>query len=114
MAGYRDELASFERRLTALPATQDRAELVDRRLLGSALARVRWELDVLRIWQTQPRFYVDQTIGNVFDLLTRPEPGEDRVARIAGLLERTPAILDDGRTNLSGHAVAEFAQGGDR
>lgn len=110
VAGYRDDLASFERRLAALPATRDRAELVDRRLLGSALARVRWELDVLRMWQTQPRFYVDQTIGNVFDLLTRPEPDEDRVARIAGLLEHVPAILDDGRTNLSGHAVAEFAQ----
>src|SRR5262247_3365454 len=36
---------------------------VDYRLIGSALARVRWELDVLSSWERNPRFYVYQTLG---------------------------------------------------
>ncbi len=108
--GYRRDLAEFEARLDTLPATDNRAELVDRRLLGSACARVHWELDVLCMWQTQPRFYVDQTIGNVFDLLTEPHPDAERLSRIADVLRATRAVLDDARINLTGHAVGEFGR----
>ena len=108
--GYRNALAGFETRLAELSTAGDRAELVDRRLLGSAFARVHWELDVLRMWQTQPRFYIDQTIGSVFDLLLPPDPDEARLAQVAAVLETTPAVLADARENLTGHAVAQFAQ----
>lgn len=111
VARYRVEIAGFEARLAALPPAVDRAEEVDRRLLGSAFARVRWEMDVLRMWQTQPRFYVDQTIGAVFDLLTPPNPDEARITVVTELLEGVPAVLDAGRANLTGGAIAEFAQG---
>jgi mannose-6-phosphate isomerase-like protein (cupin superfamily) len=110
VAGYRRDLAGFESRLAALPDAADRAEMVDRRLLGSAIARVRWELDILRMWQTQPRFYVDQTIGVVFDLLTEPAPDAARLGSITAILDVTAEILDDARANLTDHAVAEFAQ----
>ena len=109
ITGYRDDLIDFESELAALPPTEERAELVDRRLLSSALARVRWELDVLRIWQTQPRFYVDQTIGNVFDLLTPAQPDAARLSMVIEILEQTPALLELGRDHLGGHAVGEFA-----
>ncbi len=109
VAGYRGDLADFERRLAALPAAEDRTEEVDRRLLGSAFARVRWELDVLRTWQTQPRFYVDQTLGVVFDLLTVPDPDAARVEQVTLTLEETPRILSAGRDNLAGVAYAPFA-----
>lgn len=109
VAGYRAALDGFEADHAALPVTDDRAELVDRRLLGSALARARWELDVLRMWQTQPRFYVDQTIGTVFDLLTEPDPDASRLSTIVEVLEATAGLLEIGRDNLIGHAVAEFA-----
>ena len=68
-------------------------------------------MDVLRMWQTQPRFYVDQTIGAVFDLLTPPNPDEARITVVTELLEGVPGVLDAGRANLTGEAIAEFAQG---
>jgi Bacterial protein of unknown function (DUF885) len=106
--GYRTDLARFEGRLNGLPQTTDRAEMVDRWLIGAACARVHWELDVLRLWQTQPAFYIDQTIGAVFEALLPPEPDEARAVRVAELLEHTPSVLGDGRVNLADSAVAEF------
>src|SRR4051794_39773301 len=67
---YRSDLTAFEDRLARIDPGADRAAAVDAWLLRSALARVRWELDVLRTWQRDPGFYVDQTVGSVFDLLT--------------------------------------------
>jgi hypothetical protein len=110
VARYRAELAAFLERLRNLPSSADRAEEVDRRLLGSACARVRWELDVLRIWQTQPAFYTNQTIGVIFDALLAPEPEADRITAVAELLENTPAVLTDGRLNLADDGVAEFGR----
>jgi hypothetical protein len=107
---YRAELARFEDRLRSLPGAADRAEMVDRRLIGSACARVRWELDVIPAWQTQPAFYTDQTIGAVFDLLLVPEPDDARIARVVELLEHTPHVLADARVNLADCAVAEFGR----
>src|SRR5690349_6945352 len=54
VAARRHELARFEREHAALASTTNAwpvADQVDHRLLGSALARVRWELDILRGWQ---------------------------------------------------------------
>jgi hypothetical protein len=107
---YRVDVADFEGRLHSLPQTSDRAELVDRRLIGSACARVHWELDVLRVWQTQPAFYTNQTIGAVFDVLLVPEPDESRIVRVIELLEHTPGVLADARVNLTESAMAEFGQ----
>jgi uncharacterized protein (DUF885 family) len=108
VARYRTELAAFERRLAAIEPGPDPADQVDHRLMGSALARVRWELDVLRAWQTQPGFYVDQTLGCVFDLLTPPGVDAARLADVHRLLAATDDILRTGLANLTGHAVAEF------
>src|SRR5690348_11244796 len=109
VARYRRELAAFDEHLAGIEAV-DRADEVDARLLRSALGRVRWELDVLRIWQRQPGFYVDQTLGCVFDLLTPLGVDAARLADVARLLAATPAVLDIGRENLAGSAVREFAQ----
>ena len=110
VAGYRRELSGFEERLDGVEPGADRAAEVDARLMRSALARVRWELDVLRIWQRQPGFYVDQTLGCVFDLLTPLGVDAARLTEITRLLSVAPAVLDVGRDNLAGHAVREFAQ----
>jgi Bacterial protein of unknown function (DUF885) len=108
--GYRAAVAGFEARLRELPSAADRAEMVDRRLIASACARVHWELDVIPAWQTQPAFYTDQTIGAVFDLLLPPEPDRQRIARVVELLEHTPSVLADARANLADRAVAEFGR----
>jgi hypothetical protein len=109
VAGYRRELSGFEQALAAIDPGHDRAAAVDARLLRSAMARVRWELDVLRIWQRQPGFYVDQTLGCVFDLLTPLGVDAARLAHVTRLLAHTPALLAVGRENLAGQAVREFA-----
>ncbi len=106
----RGALAEFERRWKALrtngwPVRQ----MVDYRLMGSALARVRWELDVNPRWQRDPTFYVEQTVGALQEELMPPGPFSD--ARSREVLERTeniPAILEQGKLNLN--AMAPFAQ----
>lgn len=51
---------------------------VDHLLRKSALARARWELDILASWRHQPSFYVDQTIDVFFHQLVLPPPIDRR------------------------------------
>jgi uncharacterized protein (DUF885 family) len=110
VADRRRELARFEAEHAALRsavAGASVADQVDWRLLGSALARVRWELDVLRGWQRNPQFYVHQTVGALFEALLSPPPfSSDLRARV----ESIPRTLDAARENLSAEAVQPFAQ----
>src|SRR5579864_3202018 len=112
-----DDVAARRKRLTELEAEHASLRLdaegaprdvyVDWRLLGSALARVRWELDVLRGWQRNPQFYVHQTLGAIFEALLTPPPfGRDLLAR----LESIPRTLEAARENLAADAVRPFAE----
>jgi hypothetical protein len=100
----RQHLAEFEQRwkyLTPGPATPI-PEQVDYRLIGSALARVRWELDIEKAWQRNPEFYVDQTLGAVYILLLPPPPfSTGRQRQIISRLESIPATLRSARENLT-------------
>jgi len=83
---------------------------VDYRLIGSALARVLWELEVLQGWRRNPRFYVYQTLGAVFEALLAPPPFDAaRAAAIVARLESIPATLAAARENLDA-PVRPFAQ----
>lgn len=99
----RARLDTFERRWQALrdaPATA--AAKVDYALIGSALARVRWEMDHVAAWQRQPHFYIDQTLAPIFTALIPPPPVKaDRAARVLLLLEAIPSILSDAEANLT-------------
>lgn len=107
---YRAQVAEFDRRWAATrPDPADRAAAVDHRLLGSAIARVRWELDVLRTWERDPAFYIDQTVGVVFDLLTVRALDARRLGDVLVALQATPRVLADARSNLSGTGYREFA-----
>ena len=114
VASRREQLATFQARWRSLQSDVARGpvhERVDYRLIGSALARVNWELDILRGWQRNPHFYVQQTLGAVFEALLAPPPF-DR-ARSDELLRRAesiPTTLDAARANLAGHAIQPFAQ----
>ncbi len=104
----RQRLSSFEARWRDLGAsTWPVAEQVDYRLIGSAVARVRWELDVLQSWQRNPNFYMLQTLGPVFERLLLPAPDPRVLTRLA---RRIPETVDAARTNLAQQAVAPFAQ----
>jgi uncharacterized protein DUF885 len=102
----RHELADFEARCGALDTSAAPLEVrVDHRLLMSALARVRWELDVLKSWRRDPGFYVDQSIGVAFDEMLCPPPfGPEQSAAVLRALAAVPRTLHDGTANLAGHA----------
>jgi len=74
---------------------------VDARLLRAAIQRVYWELDVLELPHRNPVFYVDQTLGSVFELLVLASPVDEARARNLVLrLEHIPRTLKDARKNL--------------
>ncbi len=106
----RADLAELERRSKAIPPDAGPvAERVDYRLIGSALARVRWELDVNPRWQRDPVFYIEQTVAALQEELMAPPPfGEARAREIVLRVENIPSILEQAKANLK--AIAPFAQ----
>ena len=100
----RDQLNRFEQRwkeLAPRPQT-DVPQRVDYRLLGSALARVRWELDIEQSWRRNPEFYVDQTLGAVYVLLLPPAPFEPiRQTEIIHRLQSIPVTIGAAKANLT-------------
>jgi uncharacterized protein (DUF885 family) len=98
------QLDLFEQRWKELapPAQTSVRDQVDYRLLGSALARVRWELSIEQTWKRNPQFYVDQTLGSVFVLLLQPPPfAESRQQEIVARIKQIPATLQAARENLT-------------
>ena len=104
IAKRRTELTVFENRWQQLRKDfrdRSRSETVDYLLVGSAIARVRWELDYVRGWQRNPWFYLDQTLASVFVSLTQPPPfDEARSAEIVRQVQAIPRIIADGEANL--------------
>ena len=111
VSGYRERLDAFEVAHRAIEVAGAPATLqVDHALLGSAIARVRFELEVLQGWRRQPSFYVDQTLGVVFDLLVEHRPLHGERARwVLRALGAVPEGLASARENLKGEAVEPFA-----
>ena len=99
----RRALAAFDARWKTLdPKAGTTAEKVDYRLMGSALARVHWELDIVQSCLRDPRFYVDQTVGTVFDALLAPPPiTPERARLIEQRLDRIPQTISDAKRNLT-------------
>lgn len=100
----RVQLAAFEARWKNLAPGNGAAisRQVDYRLTGSALARVRWELDIEQGWKRNPLFYVDQTLGAMYLLLLPPPPFEaSRQAEIVHRLETVPATIRAAKANLT-------------
>ncbi len=82
---------------------------VDYRLIGSALSRVRWELDINPRWKRDPTFYIEQTLTALAEALTVPAPyNEAQSKEILSRIENIPAILREGETNLE-NPPAPFA-----
>ena len=95
-------LQQFEHRWQALGALAATAsDKTDYRLLGSALARVRWELDHVAAWRHQPCFYLEQSLTPVFTLLLKPPPLEAaRRRQLLNLLQQVPVTLLAAQENL--------------
>jgi len=98
----RGKLAEFEKRWEGLDASgMSVSWQVDRRLMGSAIARVRWEIEILRSWERDPTFYVDQALCPYFESLLRPPPFDrQRSAEIVARLEAIPQTVASAKVNL--------------
>jgi hypothetical protein len=107
----REMLATFETRWKHLDADKwPAAQKVDYRLMGSALSRVRWELDFNRRWQRDPTFYLEQALTPVLTVLLPPPPfGEARSHDLIARLNNAPSILEEGKANLQ-DSVGPFAK----
>jgi hypothetical protein len=108
----RQQLSAFEARWRALAGEALAWSIgpqVDYRLIGSALARVRWEVDVLQGWRRNPHFYVHQTLGPVFEACLPPPPFDaTRAEELVRRAQSIPATIDAAQTNLAEHAVRPF------
>jgi hypothetical protein len=100
---YRKQINEFEQRWRAIDSSKwPIPRQVDYRLIGSAIARARWELDYLAPWQRNPNFYLDQTLGAYFHLLLEPPPfSEARGASIVRTLKSFSKTLADAGSNLT-------------
>lgn len=107
----REELVDFTKRWRDLdPKSWPIDQQVDYRLIGSALARVHFELNVICIHERNPGFYVDQTLGLLFLSLLKPPPfDEERSSTILNSLRSFRQSVTDGRENLLGKAIKPFA-----
>src|SRR5437868_3230955 len=107
---YRQQLEEFETRWKKLdPATWPIPRQVDYRLIGSAISRVHWELDLTRNWQRNPLFYVDQSLGAYFHLLLQPPPFDaNRTRHIVETLASIPRTMEYAKQNLT-QPVRPFA-----
>ena len=94
----RKDLAGFEARWKKLnPAQWPIPKQVDYKLIGSALSRVRWELDINPRWKRDPNFYIEQTLTALAEALTVPAPyDEPRSREILTRIENIPSILQQG------------------
>src|SRR5262249_13375208 len=86
------------------------SQQADYRLIGSAIARVHWELNVTCGQERNPGFYVDQTLGLLFLSLLKPPPfTEGRSRNILRFLQSFPATVAQAKENLTGRAIRPFA-----
>lgn len=118
VAARRQALAGFERRYRAIDASSwPVPRQVDYRLIGSALARVTWELDGAPAWRRDPAFYVQQALGPVFDVLLPPPPVTAaradfviaRLAHVPRITAQATANLDDARAPFARLAIDTLA-----
>jgi hypothetical protein len=103
--------AEFKFMLQQLPRSGwNRSDSVDYLLLRSAIERVNWELNVLKIPFRNPEFYVQQTLGALYELLLISSPMTDlRTEDILRRIESIPATLRFARANLT-EPVQPFAK----
>ncbi len=98
----RGDLAGFEARWRRIDGTSGPiSQQVDYRLMGSALARVHWEIDLNPRWKRDPNFYLDQTLTALAEALTVPAPyNQAQSQEILTRIQNIPAILKQAETNL--------------
>ncbi len=100
---YKKKYIEFKRRLNEIPKINwTRSDSVDYLLLRSAVERVNWELNILRLPESHPEFYIRQTIGSIFDLLYISTPFTARRAKnLMARLDAVPKTVEAAKKNLT-------------
>jgi hypothetical protein len=103
VAGYQQRIAAFDKEWRALDVSAAPIPVqVDYRLIGSAIARVYWELQFIPDWKRNPFFYVDQGLTSMYMLMLVHEPfTPERQREVVLRLQSVPRLLDEGRANLT-------------
>lgn len=103
LAVYRAKYPYYLEKLEGLDSSNfSHADAVDALLLASAIKRVGWELDVLAEPNRNPLFYVQQTLGSVFELLVLSTPWTDeRRSDLLRRLQHFPFTLKHAENNLT-------------
>ena len=109
--GYREDYRLFFESIEGLDtAGWSVQNQVNARLLRAAIQRVHWELDVLKAPQRNPIFYVEQTLGSVFELLILSSPmTQSRAENLLLRLEHIPKTIRSAKKNLD-QPIRPFAQ----
>jgi hypothetical protein len=107
---YRSKYLEFSHDLNSLPRERwTRSDSVDFLLMHSAIERVNWELNVLKLPNRNPDFYLHQTLGAIYELLIIHNPmTQKRAEEIILRFNSIPKSIEYAKTNLT-EAVAPFA-----
>ena len=99
----RADLAQFETRWKKIDSSKwTIPQQVDYKLIGSALARVHWELEMNPRWKRDPNFYIEQTLTALTEALTVPAPyDQSRSREILTRIQNIPSIMQQGEVNLT-------------
>ncbi len=110
LAAYREKYFEFSSKLINLPHTGwSKSDSVDYLLLHSAIERVNWELNILKLPNRNPDFYVHQTLGAVYELLLIHSPiNRKRAENIILRLNSFNKTIQYAKTNLN-EPVMSFA-----
>jgi len=111
LAIYRPKYVEFSQKLKNLSKENwSLTDSVDYLLLHSAIERVNWELNVLKLPNRNPDFYVHQTLGAVFELLLIHSPiDKKRADNIIHRLNSIPSTIEHAKVNLT-EPIAPFAE----
>ncbi len=106
---YEKDYNVFSRRLNKLSRENwSISDSVDYLLLRSAISRVNWELNILKLPARDPDFYVHQSAGSVYELLVVSSPIDSiRERNIILRLNSIPLILKYAEINLN-NPIASF------
>lgn len=100
----------FQSRLKALESPEfEVGDQIDAAILKATIDGVHWDLEVLARHRRDPGFYLDQTLGSIFEVLIRtPEPTEADVAEVIRRLHRFTPIINEAKSGLD-QTVPELA-----